>query len=152
MQNIFTKQINRGTWFNDGLRFMISTTYKMFCENCKQFTPDCYAKYCPECGSKLIDTHNIFLEKKNLTIQWLAQFLRETLGYAIVEEIGDSCIRVQYRLENHLTFDGLYLAREANFISIFTFASITRCVSEDLRFYKAINEANKNSNIFLHTL
>ena len=120
----------------------------MFCENCKQFATNGDAKYCAECGTKLIDTHNIFLENENLTLQWLAQFLKETLGYAVVKEINNNTIQAQYRTETQHAFDTIVLYKEDNFISFCTFAPLTRCVTEDLRFYKALNEANKNLTIF----
>ena len=127
---------------------MKSITNKMFCENCRQFALDGDAKYCAECGAKLIDTHNIFLENEKLTLQWLTQFLKKTLGYAVVREVNNNAIQAQYREEAQHAFDTIMLYKEDNVMSFCTFAPVTRCVTEDLLFYKALNEANKNLTIF----
>lgn len=123
---------------------------RMFCKICKKFLNNNNAKYCAYCGCKLEDTQNYFLAREELTIEWICSFLKEVLGYSVVEIIDNNNVMAQYKAGDDLSFDSINISLHSDRVDFGIIVRLSSDVSNDLQFFKSLNKANYSSSfVFL---
>lgn len=113
-----------------------------FCFECKKVIGE--AKYCKECGSKLTPIGEQFLSKEQVSLENIANFLKNVLGYAKVNVYDSGCIDACFHpMEKAPRY--LEIQILDRHVWIFTDYEISKNVSNDLNFFKFLNRINEAS-------